>query len=193
MTTTEKLTIDDMVRRAVDDRLYMDKADRATWTTWRGGMLVTHHPNPVHLMPGVAMSYGLQSVLRQSDDADCSIFWLVYSIASWITCGGIQPKVRGFNEDGVNESAYADLLSKWPSMKHHQEFELGSDAEYPAELRVMGGHSDTEDETTIATPIQRFWTTDFPFGKKPFGVWAIHMQVQVPRQLVWTLMLPAEY
>jgi hypothetical protein len=196
MKTETKLTIGDMIRRTIDDRLHMDAFDGGTKTYKRGNTHVVEFPPPVCIMPGVAMSHGLASVLKQSEQAGCSIWWLLNAIAAWVSAGGKRVAKDGFNSDGVDEKTYADLLGEWPSMLEHQEFQLEPDYDNGgAELSVAGGHSATADETLNPYPIQRFPFTDFPFGGRGKRDWFQVNAVRtiVGRRKVWVLMLPQEY
>lgn len=196
MKTEAKLTIGDMVRRTIDDRLHMDVFDDGTKTYKRGDTHVVEFPPPVCIMPGVAMSHGLASVLKQSEEAGCSIWWLVNAIAAWVSVGGKRVAEDGFNSDGMDENTYADLLREWPSMLEHQEFQLSlKDDSGQAELSVAGGHSKTADETLNPYPIQQFSFTDFPFGQRGECTWfAVNaVRMIVGRRKVWVLMLPEEY
>jgi hypothetical protein len=192
MTTTEKLTIDDMVRRAVDDRLYMEAMDQGERSYMEGNRLVIEVPPPVGFLPGTGLSHGLASVLKQTQEADRGIFWLLVAIASWVSFGGERSEQDGFDDDLMNQNTYADLLEKYYDMRDRaQFFELSWWGEHGAQLFVRGGLTATEDDSQKRFPIQRWHFTDFPWGRGPFGVWVF--REQIGDRKVWTLMLPAEY
>jgi hypothetical protein len=177
MKTETKLTIDDMIRRAVDDRLYMEGFDESDGLTC---------PPPIKFLPGTALSHGIRSVEKQSGEEEAGIFWLLTAIATWVAMRpeDISSEVSGFDEDGLDQIAYANLQGLSDSMEHAQFFTLQKWGELGAELCVSDGNCEMR-------PIQRFDFTNFPWGEGPFSVWVF--RERVGRSRVWTLMLPAEY
>jgi hypothetical protein len=202
--TKTKLTIDDMVRRAVDDRLYMEAMDQGerSYRLHADKMhesedcqlintVVIECPPPVRFLPGTGLSHGLASVSKQAQEADCGIDWLLVAIASWVAVGGERSEQDGFDENLMDENTYADLIKTYSSMREWaQFFELRPWGTDGAELCVKGGVTETQADTELF-PIQRWHFTDFPWGRGTFGVWVF--REAVGEKLIWTLMLPAEY
>jgi hypothetical protein len=191
MKTETKLTIDDMIARAVDDRLYMEAMDQGERSYMRGETLVIECPPPVRFLPGTALSHGLASVEKQSSQEGSGIFWLLTAIATWVAVGGDDMTEDGYHradifvgDDGFDEAAYAEVCLRSESMEHAQFFTLQKRGADGAELCVSDGNCPMR-------PIQRWDYSNFPWGCGPFNVWAF--RERVGRSRVWTLMLPAEY
>jgi hypothetical protein len=107
--------------------------------------------------------------MRQADEADAGIDWLLTAIASWLVCSDDDAlQTDGFDESGFNQFAYRKTVSKWSSMNAIRIFTLRKWSRRGAELCIRGGWSTIasgEDDSSRVYPIQQFVYAGFPWGR----------------------------
>lgn len=169
---TATMTMDEMIDRAMQNG---DVQGDVTFTRF---------------IPGTVLSPALAAMLKQGD----GVFWMLTAIASWVTCGAAGTGGEGFDDDGMNPSAYRRLIERWADMREcMQMFDLRRHGRHGAELCVRGGADDTADDSLTLHPIQRWAYAQIPWSDdEPLRVWASRQRMQGGRA-VWVLMLPCEH